>query len=168
MKRWTYLFSIAAFLFAGAYSFFSASDADAKDALPTGPSATTETTTETETPVVNRFQVAYTDTTHGKVSWYGPGFHGRITANGEVYDQEGLTCASRTLPFGTLLRVTNLKNGKSVVVRVNDRGPVSPVLTLDMSKGAARKLDMIYDGIANVRIENIELIDVAENQTAAL
>jgi rare lipoprotein A len=90
-----------------------------------------------------------------RVTWYGPGFHGRKTASGAIFDQEQFTTAHRSLPFGTMLRVTNLANGKSVIVTVNDRGPGSGYLELDLSKGAARSIDMINSGVASVTIETV-------------
>ncbi|AFN74459.1 rare lipoprotein A [Melioribacter roseus P3M-2] len=89
-------------------------------------------------------------------SWYGPGFHGRLTANGEIYDQMALTAAHKELPFGTYLRVTNLRNGKSVVVKINDRGPYIEGRDIDLSKGAATALGMIHPGVIKVRIEKLK------------
>ena len=92
----------------------------------------------------------------GEASWYGPDFHGRQTANGERYDMNGLTAAHRTLPFNTIVLVENLDNGKTVEVRINDRGPFAKDRIIDLSKGAAEKVDMIGPGTANVRIYLIE------------
>lgn len=89
----------------------------------------------------------------GFASWYGPGFAGRRTASGEVFDPTQLTAAHRTLPFGTQLRVTNLANGRSVVVRINDRGPFKPGRIIDLSRAAAEQLGMIGSGTAQVRLE---------------
>jgi rare lipoprotein A len=89
----------------------------------------------------------------GTASYYGPGFHGRRTANGERFDMNGLTAAHRSLPFGTRVKVTNVKNGRSVVVRVNDRGPFLRNRIIDLSRGAAAKLGMVDDGLARVRLE---------------
>lgn len=89
----------------------------------------------------------------GVASWYGPGFHGRTTANGEKFNQNEMTAAHRTLPFGTRLRVTNEDTGKSVVVRVNDRGPFSGNRVLDLSKGAAEQIGLISKGVGQVDIE---------------
>lgn len=89
----------------------------------------------------------------GIASWYGPGFHGRYTANGEVYDQTQLTAAHRTLPMPSLVRVTNLDNGKSIVVRINDRGPYSKARILDMSDRAASLLGYKGAGTAKVRVQ---------------
>lgn len=88
----------------------------------------------------------------GVASWYGPGFHGNATANGERYDQNALTAAHRTLPFGTVVRVVNLNNGKSVDVRINDRGPYVDNRIIDLSRAAAGRIDMIQSGLAPVRI----------------
>ncbi len=88
----------------------------------------------------------------GEASWYGPDFHGRSTANGEKYDMNGLTAAHRTLPFNTEVLVENLDNGKTVQVRINDRGPYAKDRIIDLSKGAAEKVDMIGPGTARVRI----------------
>ena len=89
----------------------------------------------------------------GTASWYGPGFDGKQTANGETFDTTKLTAAHQTLPFGTLLRVTNLENGLIVVVRVNDRGPFVGGRIIDLSRAAAEKLDMVGNGTASVRLE---------------
>ncbi len=91
----------------------------------------------------------------GVASWYGPGFHGKKTANGEIYDKEGLSAAHKTLPFGTYLRVRSLDTGASVVVRINDRGPFVSGRVLDLSEAAARMLGMIQSGVARVSYEAI-------------
>ena len=88
----------------------------------------------------------------GVSSWYGPGFHGNATASGERYDQEALTAAHRSLPLGTWIDVRNLTNNRSVRVRVNDRGPYKNGRVLDLSYAAARALDMVGNGTANVEI----------------
>jgi rare lipoprotein A len=88
----------------------------------------------------------------GIASWYGPGFHGRRTSNGERYNQYDLTAAHRTLPLGTWAVVTNLDNGRSVRVWVNDRGPYIDGRVIDMSYGAAVELGMIQSGTVPVRI----------------
>ncbi len=93
---------------------------------------------------------AWTQT--GVASWYGEPFHGRETASGEVYDMNELTCAHRTLPFGTRLRVQNLENGRAVTVRVNDRGPFVDGRILDVSRKAAQDLGIIGPGKARVRL----------------
>ena len=88
----------------------------------------------------------------GKASWYGPGFHGRLTANGERYNQNAMTAAHRNLRFGTKVKVTNLNNGRSVIVRINDRGPFIKGRLIDVSAAAARSLNMIHSGVAPVKI----------------
>tara|TARA_B100002052_G_C15670510_1_gene501525 strand:- start:112 stop:582 length:471 start_codon:yes stop_codon:yes gene_type:complete len=92
----------------------------------------------------------------GVSSYYGPKFHGKLTANGEVYDMYGITAAHKEIPFNTVARVTNLDNGKSLILRINDRGPYIDGRILDCSYGAAKKLDFINQGTANVKIEVIE------------
>ena len=89
----------------------------------------------------------------GMASWYGPGFHGRLTANGERYNQNGLTAAHKSLPFGTQVRVTNLNNGRSVTVRINDRGPFIRGRVIDLSKGAANVIGLVNSGVAPVQLE---------------
>jgi rare lipoprotein A len=89
----------------------------------------------------------------GTASYYGKQFHGRKTASGERYDMNRLTAAHRTLPFGTTVRVTHLKTGKSVVLRVNDRGPFVRGRIIDLSLAAARRLEMLRSGTAPVRLE---------------
>lgn len=94
----------------------------------------------------------------GKASYYSKRATGARTANGERVHHDSMTCAHRTLPFGTLLRVKNLRNGKEVIVRVTDRGPHSRSRIIDLSYGAARELDMLSQGIALVEIEKVENI----------
>ena len=106
---------------------------------------------------VNTSLVDYIYKGEMKASWYGPRFHGKRTANGEVYNQEAFTAAHKNLKFGTLLRVTNPKNDKSVVVRINDRGPFIRGRQLDLSKAAALELAIIEKGVAKVKIEEITL-----------
>jgi rare lipoprotein A len=89
----------------------------------------------------------------GVASWYGPGFHRGTTSNGEPYDMYAMTAAHKTLPLPCYVRVTNLKNGRSVVVRVNDRGPFKDTRIIDLSHSAAVKLDMIREGTAFVEVE---------------
>ncbi|MCC0176535.1 septal ring lytic transglycosylase RlpA family protein [Waterburya agarophytonicola K14] len=88
----------------------------------------------------------------GQASWYGPGFHGRRTASGATYNQNAMTAAHRKLRFGTKVRVTNLNNGRSVVVKINDRGPYAKDRVLDVSAAAARSLGMIESGVAPVQV----------------
>ena len=88
-------------------------------------------------------------------SWYGPGFHGRRTASGERFDQNAMTAAHRSLPFGTKVEVVNPRNGRSVIVRINDRGPFISGRDFDLSRGAAKRLGILARGIARVRVEVI-------------
>lgn len=90
-------------------------------------------------------------------SFYGEYFHGKTTANGEIYDMNALTAAHKTLPLGTIAKVTNLENNKSVVVRINDRGPYIEGREIDLSKGSFSKIGNIEQGLLNVAIEIIEL-----------
>ena len=92
----------------------------------------------------------------GVSSFYGPQFHGKLTANGEIFDMYGITAAHKEFPFNTIARVTNIDNGKSQILRINDRGPYIDGRILDCSFGAAKKLNFIKEGIANVKIEIIE------------
>ena len=93
---------------------------------------------------------------NGISSFYAEDFHGKLTANGEVYDMYGVTAAHKTLPLNTICRVTNKKNGKSLILRINDRGPYIKGRILDCSYGAAKKLDFINQGTTDVKIEVIE------------
>lgn len=93
---------------------------------------------------------------YGKASWYGPGFHGRKTANGERYDMHAMTAAHKELPLGSKIEVTNTSNGRKVVVRINDRGPFHGNRVLDLSKAAADKLGVLHQGVANVHIRVIQ------------
>jgi rare lipoprotein A len=97
----------------------------------------------------------------GVASWYGHPYHGRAAANGEIYDMEKLTAAHRTLLFGTFVRVTNLGNGKSVDVRIIDRGPFVAGRIIDLSHAAAEVIDMIGSGVAQVRVDILSLPSVA-------
>ena len=90
----------------------------------------------------------------GKASWYGPQHQGKRTASGEIFDQALLTAAHQTLPFGTKIKVTNLANGKSVEVKINDRGPFIDNRIIDLSLAAAKALEMTQTGTATVRIES--------------
>lgn len=91
----------------------------------------------------------------GVASWYGPGFHGKLTANGERYNQNAMTAAHKLLPFNTDIRVTNLDNGRSTVVRINDRGPFVANRVIDLSRRAAEQIDMIGSGTARVRLQAV-------------
>jgi rare lipoprotein A len=91
----------------------------------------------------------------GQASWYGRYFQGKKTANGESYDMNGLTCAHRSLPLGSWIRVTNLRNRRSVFVRVNDRGPVPENRIVDLSYGAAQAVGLAQAGVGKVKLETL-------------
>lgn len=106
----------------------------------------------------------------GIASWYGPGFHGKKTANGETYDQNALTAAHPTLPMPVMVQVTNLENGRSIKVRINDRGPFANGRIIDLSKHAAELLDMQRKGTAKVLVEILpqesqQMVSVAQSKT---
>ena len=101
-------------------------------------------------------EVNYSYDEIGVASWYGPNFHGKKTANGEIYNQNELTAAHKTLPMPTIVEVTNLANNLKLKVRINDRGPFVRGRIIDLSKRAAQELDVIRNGIAKVRVRVIE------------
>lgn len=104
----------------------------------------------------------------GLASFYGPGFNGDRAANGEVFDQRKLVAAHRTLPLGSVVRVTNLENGRQVVLRIIDRGPYGrnhrKGCIIDVSKAAARRLEFVRDGLSRVRVEVLQLGDRSGDQ----
>ncbi|MCB1152203.1 MAG: septal ring lytic transglycosylase RlpA family protein [Deltaproteobacteria bacterium] len=95
-------------------------------------------------------------TQRGTASWYGKKFHGRQTASGEIYNMNKLTAAHPSLPFGTVVRVTSLTNGRSVIVRINDRGPSTGGRIIDLSYAAAKEIGMIQAGLMKVEVEVLE------------
>src|SRR6185503_10192574 len=105
-----------------------------------------------------REQPDYDET--GIASWYGPTFYGKSTANGETYDGNALTAAHKTLPMPVNVRVTNLDNGKSIIVRVNDRGPYARGRIIDLSRKAAELLDVVQTGTARVRVTYVGRADL--------
>ncbi len=96
---------------------------------------------------------------YGQASWYGRDFHGRRTANGEIYDMYKISAAHKTLPLGTRVRVTNRNNGRTVTVRINDRGPYVRGRIIDLSYGAAQALGMVDKGVVPVKVEVLSLGD---------
>ena len=110
-----------------------------------------------ETVTADRSLVEFIEKGNMKASWYGPGFHGKKTANGEIYDQMSFTAAHKSLKFGTLLKITNPKNNRFVVVRINDRGPYVSGRDLDLSKAAALELGLMKKGVAKLKIEEIKI-----------
>ncbi len=107
------------------------------------------------TLAIASFSIPEASAQQGVASYYGPGFHGRRTASGERFNMHGLTAAHRSAPFGSRLKVTNLANGRTVVVRVNDRGPFTRGRMLDLSYGAAGAIGMKGAGTARVRISRL-------------
>jgi rare lipoprotein A len=105
-------------------------------------------------PAVSPVSVGYTE--QGIASWYGAKYHGRATASGERYDMHAMTAAHPTLPFGVVVEVTNLKNDRHVRVRINDRGPFRKGRIIDLSYAAARKLGMVHQGLAEVRVRVVD------------
>ena len=97
----------------------------------------------------------------GYASWYGGKFHGRLTSSGEVFDTNTMTAAHKTLPFGTIVRVTNEDNGKTAIVKINDRGPFVEGRIIDLSRAAAMALDMVGQGVARV---SLEIVDFATDK----
>lgn len=95
----------------------------------------------------------------GKASWYGPGFHGKPTASGEVFDQALMTAAHNTFPLGSRAKVTNLANGNSVEVKINDRGPYTTGRIIDLSHAAAGALGILGHGVAQVRVEVLSIAE---------
>jgi peptidoglycan lytic transglycosylase len=119
-----------------------------------------ETVNENENNI-NKTIISYVDKGVMTASWYGPRFHGKLTANGEVFDQLAFTAAHKKLKFGTLLKLTNLRNDKSIIVRINDRGPYISGRQLDLSKAAAFSLGMVERGVAKLKVEQISLKGVS-------
>ncbi len=116
-----------------------------------------EITVNEELNNFNTSVIKYVDKGEMMASWYGRKFHGRKTANGEVYNQMAFTAAHKNLRFGTLLRVTNPANDQSVIVRINDRGPYVRGRELDLSKASASALGLVERGVAKVRVEQLAL-----------
>lgn len=129
---------------------------------PNEQSANGADTFSVEEPVYEKTSESFNDTTFqelpqtGQASFYAGRFHGRATASGEIYDSARYTAAHRTLPFGTKVKVTNIKNDKSVVVTINDRGPHHKNRIIDLSEAAARRLNFINRGTTKVRLEAAE------------
>lgn len=130
---------------------------------PARPAANTLAALPEADPQPDRsLEPAVAETFVGHASWYGRKFHGRLTASGERYDMAAFTAAHRKLPFGSRVRVTNLANGRAVVVTINDRGPFAEDRLIDLSHAAAKQLGIVEDGVAEVRLEVLaESTDVA-------
>ena len=120
------------------------------------PVMNTSSVTEEES-LVETSAISYVDKGYMTASWYGPRFHGRKTANGEIYDQMAFTAAHKGLKFGTLLKITNPKNDQFVIVRINDRGPYIGGRQLDLSRAAALQLGMMKRGVLKVKVDELSL-----------
>ncbi|HYS67532.1 MAG TPA: septal ring lytic transglycosylase RlpA family protein [Paraburkholderia sp.] len=134
---------------AGSFGPQAFGSAPASDAAAQGPSLADAKPLTEDGPDAADFRQT------GRASWYGRAFHGRRTANGERYDMHALTAAHRTLPLGSYVRVTNPTTSRSVVVRINDRGPYARGRVIDLSMAAANALDMRHAGTARVKIEGL-------------
>jgi len=135
----------------------AAESAKRDTAVPPAPSPAPARPSRSKTPPLPA-PVGYTE--EGNASWYGNPFHGRRASNGEIYDMYKLTAAHRTLPFETMVRVTNLSNGKSTTVRITDRGPFVNDRIIDLSLAAAREIESIGPGVVPVRLEVLGNVDV--------
>ena len=133
-------------------AFASAALLAACQSLPTAP---TSSTPMSSAPTPDSLEPAFSEI--GLASWYGREFRGNRTADGERFDMNAMTAAHRTLPFNTYVRVTDLATDRSVVVRINDRGPYAGDRIIDLSAGAARALGITDDGVARVRIELVKV-----------
>ena len=122
--------------------------------------AACNTTASNDPSVTGSISQANIETTkafqRGAASWYGPGFHGRRTASGEAFNSSAMTAAHRSLPFGTRLRVVNEENGRSVVVRVNDRGPFARQRVIDLARGPAQALGLTSTGTGYVSLHRLD------------
>jgi rare lipoprotein A len=139
-----------------AYLFLILTYATNLFAAPPGKAITTETQRTTKSRLKTSTQSTPLHFQVGTASWYGKQFHGRQTASGEYYDMYQLTAAHRTLPLGTWVKVTNVRNGRWIIVRINDRGPVPQDRIIDLSYSAAELLGMEEQGLAKVQIDRID------------
>jgi peptidoglycan lytic transglycosylase len=131
-----------------------------KEDRNTNETATSEditTSVNEEDVTLNNSIIRYTDQGKWTASWYGPRFHGKLTANGEIYDQMAFTAAHKSLKFGTLLKITNPRNQESVIVRINDRGPYIRGRQIDLSKAAALQIGLFDKGVQKVQVEQVSL-----------
>ncbi len=141
---------ICLFLLSGCLSLNVGTKSRHNTYIPPSTGTTTDGTVPTET---TKAPVEVVSTFEGTASWYGPKFHGKKTASGEIFDMYELTAAHKSLPMGTKCVVTNLDNGKSVVVRINDRGPFAKERVIDLSYASAKVIGMIHSGTIRVRVE---------------
>ncbi len=124
----------------------------AKNTHPVGSASSDETSADLAEPAIPA-DAKPLSTETGRASWYGPPYHNRRGSNGEIYNMHAMTAAHRTLPLGSIVRVTNLKTGHTALVRITDRGPFISGRVLDLSLAAARKVDVYLPGIAEVRVD---------------
>lgn len=141
---------ICLFLLSGCLSLNVGTKSRHNTYIPPSSGTTTDGTIPTET---TKAPVEVVSTFEGTASWYGPKFHGKKTASGEIFDMYELTAAHKSLPMETKCVVTNLSNGKSVIVRINDRGPFAKERVIDLSYASAKVIDMIHSGTIRVRVE---------------
>jgi len=106
----------------------------------------------------SRYPVTFGTELQGLASWYGGKFHGRLTSSGEIFNTNDMTAAHKTLPFGTIVKVTNQDNGKAALVKINDRGPFVEGRIIDLSMAAAERLDMIGQGVAHVSLDIVDFV----------
>lgn len=165
LRNGPHIFAIASILFAAAF-FAGCAGRQRVASRPSAPPAQPEPGPAPETVERAPDAAAVNPVPHegvafeqGKASWYGAPFHGRQASNGEIYDMNKLTAAHRTLPFNTMVRVTNLTNGKSTTVRITDRGPFVDNRIIDLSYAAAQQIDSVGPGVVPVRLDILSAID---------
>ncbi|MBI3580188.1 MAG: septal ring lytic transglycosylase RlpA family protein [Ignavibacteriales bacterium] len=154
-----YFLLLSCLLFVGCASsprFAVKTGGKSEPASPSTPKTSGESKTDSETKTPHNTTGKVLLTLEGVASYYADEFHGKLTSNGETFDMNSLTAAHRTFPFGTKIRVTNLENNMSVIVRVNDRGPFKEGRIIDLARGAAKEIDLIKNGTARVKLEVLE------------
>lgn len=153
LKQVILLFVIIFLWSCGSSPRFTSNDTPPARPAPDKPARDINSEPESEKDYNEFHNVTILETQTGTASFYGDDFHGNLTSNGEIYDMYGISAAHPTYPEGTVIRVTNLSNNKSQIVRINDRMPQHPDRVIDLSYGTAKKLDMIENGLAEVKIE---------------
>lgn len=150
MKSLTKISLILVMILLAGFTVFTVNESKAKEA------ANADKIINEEVSILN-----YEDMGVMTASWYGPRFHGKLTANGEIFNQMAYTAAHKKLNFGTLLKLTNLRNNKSIIVRINDRGPYVRGRQLDLSKAAAISLGMTKRGVSKLKVQEIKLSGIS-------
>lgn len=145
--------SVVVFWSCGSSPRFTSKDTPPEAKTTEKPVRELRTKSEEQTGYKEFHNVTVLESQTGTASYYADDFHGNLTSNGEIYDMYGISAAHPTYPEGTVVRVTNLSNNLSEILRINDRMPVHPDRIIDLSYGAAEKLEMINDGLADVKIE---------------